>query len=204
KSDKAYLKLHVLLIWILCTVYLILLLKTLYVYFVKEFGNLQGVGTQQRVLNADSMLAATIDAMVQAVFANRIWHLSKKNLLLTGAICASILAQFALTATFFGTIHDFTTITQFLTVRGIESATCVVAVFTDSFIAVTMIYLLRHMQSGFRRTESVINRLITYVVSSSLITSLSALLALIFLEALPQTLAYLFFNLIIPKRESVI
>lgn len=40
KTDKWQLKLYILLIWALDTVHEALLIKSLYVYLVKEFGNL--------------------------------------------------------------------------------------------------------------------------------------------------------------------
>ena len=70
----------------------------------------------------------------------------------------------------------------------------------DIVIGTMLAYLLSRSRSGFRNTDSMINRLIVYTVASGLLTAVDALVALIVTILLPETLLYFVFAAIGPKR----
>lgn len=53
------------------------------------------------------------------------------------------------------------------------------AAVSDVAIAVILIFLLQRSRTGFRRSDSVINRLILFSLNTGLLTSIDALLSLI-------------------------
>ena len=76
-----------------------------------------------------------------------------------------------------------------------------ITVFTDSLLAVVIIWLLWRSRSGIKKTDSVVNRLIMYTIGSGLVTALWTVVALIGAEVAPQTFIYLLVDLVIPKCE---
>lgn len=99
---------------------------------------------------------------------------------------------------------SFTRIAQLDEAIRIELAMTGVAVFTDTLLAVILIWLLRKARSGFRRSDSVVNRLVMYIVGSSLITAICVVAALISAAVAPHALVYLLFDLVIPKRRFLL
>ncbi|OCB88289.1 hypothetical protein A7U60_g4591 [Sanghuangporus baumii] len=192
-------KLYVFSIWVLDTVHQALILKTLYVYFVREFGNFQYLNHLQRSLIDIAIFTGVIDAMVQIIFVRRAWHLSEKNRILTGALIAAVLGQVAVTMVYFGQVFNFTQLTQLQSVFITERITNAIVFFTDTFIVIVLVYLLWRHRTDSRRGDTVVKRLIKYTISTGLITEIWGLLSLIFVEALPNTFVYLLADLTIPK-----
>ncbi len=50
---------------------------------------------------------------------------------------------------------------------------------SDIGIAGTLVYLLRKSRTGFKRTETLVNRLIMFSINTGLITSMCAIMALV-------------------------
>ena len=106
--------------------------------------------------------------------------------------------------TYYARVISFTRIAQLDEAIRIELAMTGVAVFTDTLLAVILIWLLRKARSGFRRSDSVVNRLVMYIVGSSLITAICVVAALISAAVAPHALVYLLFDLVIPKRRFLL
>ncbi|KAL5514860.1 hypothetical protein ACEPAG_2176 [Sanghuangporus baumii] len=199
RVDRLCEKLYVFLIWVLDTVHQALILKTLYVYFVREFGNFQYLNHLQRSLIDIAILTAVIDAMVQIIFVRRAWHLSEKNRILAVALIAAVLGQVAVTLVYFGQVFNLTQLTQLQNVFITERITNAIVFFTDIFIVIVLVYLLWRHRTDSKRGDTVVKRLIKYTISTGLITGIWGLLSLIFVEALPNTFVYLIADLTIPK-----
>ncbi|KAL5478299.1 hypothetical protein ACEPAI_2483 [Sanghuangporus weigelae] len=170
RDDRFREKLYVFSIWVLDTVHQALILKTLYVYFVREFGNFQYLNHLQRSLIDIAIFTAVIDAMVQIIFVRRAWHL-----------------------------FNLTQLTQLQNVFNTERITNAIVFFTDIFIVIVLVCLLWRHRTDSKRGDTVVKRLIKYTISTGLITGVWGLLSLIFVEALPNTFVYLIADLTIPK-----
>ena len=63
----------------------------------------------------------------------------------------------------------------------------------DVAIAGSLIFLLQQSRTGFRRSDSIINRLILFSLNTGLLTSLDAVMSLITITVLPTTFIYIMF-----------
>ncbi|KAF9016579.1 hypothetical protein BDZ89DRAFT_1075510 [Hymenopellis radicata] len=70
---------------------------------------------------------------------------------------------------------------------------------TDMAIALTMTWLLFKSKTGFRRSNTVIDRLLIYCIMSGAATSITAILVIIMLATVPATNVYFLFFFFIPK-----
>ncbi|OCB91616.1 hypothetical protein A7U60_g1115 [Sanghuangporus baumii] len=199
KTERRWLKVYMSLLWILDTVNQAFISNDTYVLFVKGIANPALLARNSKSGSATSILTAFIDAMVQAIFIQRAWYLSDKNRILAGVSSAAVLVQFALTMTFFGRIVGVTDITLIAKSIPIELASAVVGALTDTFLAVTLVWLLRKGRSGFRRSDSIVNRLVTYTVGSGLVTAICALFALISAAVAPHSFVYMLAGLLTSK-----
>ena len=118
-------------------------------------------------------------------------------------MCATVLAQFVVNTTYFGQMYNLSIFPQFVKIVRTERALNCITAFTDTYLALVLIWLLWRSRSGIQRTDSILNRLIMYTVGSGLITSLWAISALISSLAAPQSFIYLLADLVIPKCTCV-
>ncbi|OCB88686.1 hypothetical protein A7U60_g4160 [Sanghuangporus baumii] len=198
-KDKRWIKPYTSAIWILDTLHQGFFIESMYKYFISNYGNILYLVHIDKVIIYMGMGAAVIDAMVQCVFVLRAWKLSNENRILTGALIIAVLGQLGVTLAYAGQAAGFRYVPQlFATVRT-ERAMNAVWVITDTFIAVVLVYILWKRGLGLKRTDSVLNRLILYSVGTGLVTGVVGVAAFIGSELLPESLIYMFSDLILPK-----
>lgn len=129
--------------------------------------------------------------------------MSKGNKLLTGGIALLILGQFSITMSFFAITYPLKEFPQLLSIINIARAMNTTVGCVEIIIGGVIVYLLHTSRSGFKRTNTAINRLIFYTVASGLLTGLDAIIGSILSFALPQTEYYLLFCGIGAKRLSI-
>ncbi|KAL5506934.1 hypothetical protein ACEPAH_6390 [Sanghuangporus vaninii] len=198
-SDKLWLKLYTILLWILSTLYLILVLKFLYIYFIKEFGNVAFLDHLPKDIYRTAPFSPVICTMVQALFVMRAWNLSNNNYFLTGFLACSVIAQLVLTIIFLHKLRNFDQLSQLSTILGFERAMNILVLFTDTVIALTLIWLLWRRRSGFKKTEGIIRKLVAFTIGTGLITGVMAIVAFIAAQTAPQTFVYLLIDYCMAK-----
>lgn len=112
---------------------------------------------------------------------------------MTGVTGILVLALFLLTIVDYGKIAHFQTFQQLSTDFSVVRAVNALSVCSDAAIALCLVFLLRKIRSGYKRTDTLINKLIVYSVNTSLITSVSSFGSLIATIAWPHTFVFLFF-----------
>ncbi|KIY72490.1 hypothetical protein CYLTODRAFT_417883 [Cylindrobasidium torrendii FP15055 ss-10] len=130
---------------------------------------------------------------VQSFYYYRIYILLNKSLYFPGVLFAGSVAQFVLAVIYAvkcGTIpaEEIPSLTNLVTaVNSIGAG-------LDILIAFVMIAVLLRNRTGFRKTDSVITKLVAYCVNSGLLTSICALGTLLALRIAPNTyIAYPFY-----------
>ncbi|EJD01992.1 uncharacterized protein FOMMEDRAFT_86654, partial [Fomitiporia mediterranea MF3/22] len=196
--DGLWLKTYISMVWILDTVHQAFLLHVLYMYFVKDPGEL----TPPQLLVDDSIICTVIDAMVQIIFVVRAWHLSNKNRLLTAGLVVTVIAQFTAVTVYFARARRLSNFFGLSGLINFERAMNITIAVTDIFITTTIIVLLKKLRSEFRRTNSMVDRLVAYTMSTGLVTALCAVGGLISGEVSRGSLVYVFFDGLFPKCEQ--
>ncbi|KAJ7835996.1 hypothetical protein B0H13DRAFT_2369045 [Mycena leptocephala] len=117
--------------------------------------------------------------LVQSFYAYRIWRMSHRNVLLTGAIlllvvatatCGTARVVLALKA---GTYENLLAISPLtLSINALSTA-------VDVIITSTLCFMLHRTRPASLRTETMINRLILFTINTGLLTSLCAVASLI-------------------------
>ena len=128
--------------------------------------------------------------------------MSGKNRILTGALIVAVLVQFALTTALSAqtiTSQNSPAIPNYMVVT--HQATAAVSTFTDGFLAIVLIWSLRRARSGLKDSDSIVNRLVIYIIASSSITAVCMLVALIASSVAPHTLIHLPSDFLLVKRQ---
>ncbi|THH18031.1 hypothetical protein EW146_g2894 [Bondarzewia mesenterica] len=131
--------------------------------------------------------------LVQSFLTYRIYHLSRKNVYLTGFVIVLIAAQFSVTLVYFGKSIRMETYVQLATLKGLSMAVNATTAASDVVIALSLVSMLHFSRTGFKRSDSIINKLILYTVNTGLLTSIDAVCSLATIAALPNTFIYICF-----------
>lgn len=70
---------------------------------------------------------------------------------------------------------------------------------SDAIIAIVLSFYLHTSRSGFKRTDTIINRLIMFTVNTGVLTGICAVLTLITNVAFPNTFIYMIFYIIVAR-----
>ncbi|KAL5478242.1 hypothetical protein ACEPAI_2426 [Sanghuangporus weigelae] len=198
-EDKRWIKPYILIIWILDTVHQGFLIKSTYKHLVTDYRNSLNLLHIDKTIIYIGMGSAIIDALVQCVFVMRAWSLSNKSRILTGALIIAVIGQICITLAYAGQAVGFNSVPQLFATVSTERAMNATWVITDTFIAAVMVYILRERGVGMKRTDSILHRLILYSVGTGLVTGVIGVAAFIGSELLPNSLVYIFPDLLLPK-----
>ncbi|KAI5118226.1 hypothetical protein M0805_000722 [Coniferiporia weirii] len=194
-KDEIWIKLLVFVVWVLDTAHQGLITQSCYVYLVTQYGNAEYLAVLERSLMVMVIVTAAICFIVQTFFTVRIWRLSQKNIFITAFVFVFVLAQLISTLVYFGTAIHFTQFVQLLGIRNLTRSINVVNAMADAAIAGALVFLLQNSRTGFRHSESVINRLILFTVNTGLLTGMTAVVCLAMNLAFPTTFLYILFYL---------
>ncbi|PAV22932.1 hypothetical protein PNOK_0288900 [Pyrrhoderma noxium] len=170
KSDTWLLKVHVFLVYALDTSHQIFVFRWSNLLFVDNFANLSYLLFYDK-LGLPLLIAhiAVIHFLVQVLYVRRIYILCNKNYILTGITVVLVIAQFLLTTFYSRATFHFTSYIQ---------------VITDSINIERATFSIR---TGFKSSNTMLSKLMTYTMATGLITSLNAIAGLAIAFALPHT-----------------
>ena len=103
--------------------------------------------------------------------------------------------------TYCGQLFNMTDLSQFGNVVQTQLAMASITVFVDGILAAVQIWFLWKARTGVKTTDSIINRLVAYIVGSGLVTALCALGAVISAGVSPQSLVDVIFDVLTPKCQ---
>ncbi|TFK26030.1 hypothetical protein FA15DRAFT_686664 [Coprinopsis marcescibilis] len=163
---------------------------TMYHYLISNFRNEEMLQKLIWSVLMEALFTGVNGGMVQAFYAYRVWKLSKKNYFLAGSILVLIAAT-ALSGTVWVVLSmRFNTYRELLTINPLTITINALSSAVDILIAASLAFLLHRSRTGFKRSDTVINKLIIFVVHTGLLTTICAVSSLICLVASPNTLIY--------------
>ncbi|KAM5536927.1 hypothetical protein V8D89_009474 [Ganoderma adspersum] len=184
-------------LFILDTATLILGVDALFEYVVTDFGEMWLLLRLPRALAFENWITHFVGALTQCFFAYRIWALSRGNILLV--ITITILALLSLVVC----VHLYTN-PDFFSLASREMLCLVGAgngssVLCDIIITAALLYYLNSKRTGFKRTNSIINRLIIYAVNRGTLTAICQAGVFVSFVAFPARLFHFPFDLLSGK-----
>ncbi|KAI9460427.1 hypothetical protein HD554DRAFT_2028738 [Boletus coccyginus] len=130
--------------------------------------------------------------LVQSFLAMRVYRLSGKNWPTTGSVMILVIGEF-------GELHapkfnlQLQTFPQLDSLKALSMSVNAVAVAGDVLIAASLCILLQRSRTGFRRSDSLINKLMLFSINTGLLTSICAIASLVSIIAWPDTFIYIAF-----------
>ncbi|OCB85117.1 hypothetical protein A7U60_g7742 [Sanghuangporus baumii] len=215
-KDEWRLKALVVAVWTLDTTHQGLISHSCYAYLVTNYANPTFLYTitsslsvmvlisvsyfrlRSREIDLLRDLQGIICFLVQFFLLYRVWRLSEKNMFLVIILFAMSVAQFVTNALYYTKGSNLTVITL-SSIAWLSKLVNSLSAGTDVSIAAVLIYLLHRSRTGFKRSETLINKLIFFTINTSALTSIVAVFSVIFVTVYPDALIYVAFYVNISK-----
>jgi len=201
-KDRLSLKIFVAFIWILDTFDSILTSHILYWYFVVNYLNPLSLTEPVWSIMVHVLITSITDVMIRAMFARRVFQLSNRNYVLTGItvaisaldlICGITITVKALQLGTFAQLETISTWFYLNFAAGFSG---------DLFVAIVLCYYLWRSRTGFQTTNSLVRTLMTYIITTGLLTSVDAALGMICYIVMPNNFIFIAFYMNLAKMYT--
>ncbi|EIN10381.1 hypothetical protein PUNSTDRAFT_112238 [Punctularia strigosozonata HHB-11173 SS5] len=207
--DAWYLRYLVLACLVFDTTHQALITHTIYIYLVRHFNDPANLGRLVWSLLVEVLFNAMVTVLVQMwrllslydgisltqarFYVFRIWRLSNRNVWITAPVVTFVVAEFGAALAYTSLslqLEDFQQLEKLkplsITVNGLAAG-------GDLLIAIVLCVMLHTSRTGFKKSDTVIRRLMIYVVNTGLLTSTSALGSLVSIVVWPNAFIYICF-----------
>ncbi|KAJ7195357.1 hypothetical protein GGX14DRAFT_545916, partial [Mycena pura] len=190
-NDPMRLKSLVALVWTIDLAHLIVICNGMYIPLVTNWGKIETLGTTIESFNIHILFIGAATILCQGFFIYRVYAFSKKNWLLSGLLSLAALANLGLAVWLTVRLTVDRSVAVFDTIGPTAIPMFSIGAGLDVAIAILMVYYLQQGRTGFARTDFVVTRIIQYVVSTSLATSILALSSVVAYAINPNHFAYI-------------
>ncbi|KXN87814.1 hypothetical protein AN958_08096 [Leucoagaricus sp. SymC.cos] len=147
-----------------------------------------------------TLFTALLILLVHVFYCRRIWILSQHNILLCGSILLFALLHFAMECATVAFTIIYSSFTEFHRITPFFTAAMAFAAADDIIIAAAMFYILNTSRTGIKSTDTMVSKLVTYVITTGLLTAILDLVVIItFVTMNEKNLIYLAFFDILPN-----
>ncbi|GLB41337.1 hypothetical protein LshimejAT787_0905520 [Lyophyllum shimeji] len=189
-KDLWYLKALVASTVVFDTIHLMLISHSIYYYLVSNYFKPETLQFMIWSLLLEALFTGLTGAFVQIFYTARVWRLSKRNIPLTGAILLIVVANAGCGTAWVVLSLQFGTFEKLLRISSLTLSINALSTAVDVLIAATLCIMLNKARTGFKKSDTIINRLILFVVNTGILTSCCAVASLVSLLASPDTLIY--------------
>lgn len=198
-KDTVWLKWMIAFLWALDTFDAALNGHFLYFYMVTNY--LKPTAMMTVVWSVIAHVAATSisNFIIRTMFAHRVWMLSEENIWLTGLIMG--VSTTDLVVGLIITVKAFQN-TSFMDLQALSSLFYVsfaAGTGADLLVALSLCFYLWRSRTGFQRTDSLIQSLMTYTINTGLLVAIDAAAGMIAYAVMPHNFIFLGFYLLLSK-----
>ncbi|KAI0312133.1 hypothetical protein OF83DRAFT_1176920 [Amylostereum chailletii] len=203
-SDKPLIKLFVgALRLVLETIHTFLVGTFLFKSLIRDDGNFVAILVTRASDDLTTGFTALIIFSVHLFYAHRLWILGDKNAILISVVVILAVLDFGFEMAIMILTLKHRAFSGFHAQDAVLSpyfvAALTLALATDIVIAVWMSIVMNRKRSGYRGTDTLINKIILYTIATGAVTSVFDVIILICNLAIPDSLAYLAIFAFIPN-----
>ncbi|KAF9463802.1 hypothetical protein BDZ94DRAFT_1321566 [Collybia nuda] len=189
-KDPWYLKSLVACTAVFDVTHLAMISHTVYHYLITNYHNPPSLEIMTWSVLLEALFTGVTGALVQCFYTTRVWRLSNKNVWLTGLILAIVLANAGCGTAWVILSMQLNTYEELLSISPLTISINALSTGADVLIAASLCFMLQRARTGFKKSDSMINRLMLFVVNTGVLTSICAIASLVSLLASPLTLIY--------------
>lgn len=193
QSDKWPTKLLVASVMIFDTIHQALITHTVYTYCITQWGNPNQLGLLVWSLLVEVLFNGLTAVLVQSFLTMRVWLLSNRSYLLTGTLVLLVAAEFVSVIVFTAISIRLETFAKLANLEALSVTVNALAAAGDVLIAASLCTILHKSRTGFRKSDTMINKLIMFAVNTGFLTSICACASLISITVAGHTFIYIAF-----------
>jgi hypothetical protein len=190
KQDSLFVKTLVTITVVFDSVHMVLITHTVYYYLIKNFHDPQTLELLTWSVLVEALFTGVNGAIVQTFYTYRVWCLNSKGYFLTSIILFLIMATAGSGTAWVILSLQLRTYRQLLHITPLTITINALSTCADVLIATSLVILLNKARTGISRSDTLINRLIIFVVNTGVLTSCCAVASLISLILSPDSLIY--------------
>ncbi|KAF9563462.1 hypothetical protein CPC08DRAFT_323859 [Agrocybe pediades] len=190
KKDAWYLKSLVATTVLFDAIHLAMITHGVYHYVVSSYHDPQALLRITWTVLMEALFTGVNAGIVQTFYAFRVFRLSKHNYVLSGGILFLIIATTGCGFAWVIITMQLETYKQLLQYSPLTITINALSTTSDVIIAASLCFLLHRARTGFKRTDTIINRLILFIINTGVLTTCCAVASLICLVASPHSLIY--------------
>ncbi|KAG6827684.1 hypothetical protein H0H92_010753 [Tricholoma furcatifolium] len=193
-NDHWVLRALVVLVTLFDIVHLALVSHAIYWYLIVQYGNGEASNIIIWSVLVEVLITGMTGFLVQCFYLTRVWHLSKKNIYLTGLLGLLSIGNIATVFTFTVKALMLKTWFDLVTIKPITLTADALTTVVDILIAASLCWYLSRIRTGFRTSDTMIKKLMLFVINTGLLCALGSFVSIL---ASPTTLVFaaFYFNL---------
>ena len=199
QKDTWPLKSIVAAVMIFDAVHQVLITHTVYDYLVTNYDNPARMADLVWSLVVEVIFTGLTALLVQAFLTMRVWHLSNKNIWLTGAVTLLVVGEFVTVIVYTGFAMTYRKFFELQEIKSLQLLINILAAAGDVLITIILCTYLHRARTQFSRSNVMIDKLILFAVNTGFLTSLCAVASLITSLVLPNTFIYIAFYVCIGR-----
>nr|GAT53810.1 predicted protein [Mycena chlorophos] len=215
-SDVWYIKTLVCVCLAFDTIHQALISHTVYFYAITNYNNPEALERLVWSILLEVLFNGLIGLLVQGFLTMRVWRLSNRNVCLTVVAGALVLAEFGCSPlpsnrTEHSLCHQhrihrnesmqLKTWQDLGQLKPLSMTVNVLGAASDFVIAMILVYYLRRSRTGFKKSDTMIRKLIVFSVTTGLLVGVCAIASLVSILLWGQTLIYVAFYFSLGRLE---
>ncbi|PIL24609.1 hypothetical protein GSI_12493 [Ganoderma sinense ZZ0214-1] len=172
-TDPPRLKAFIFYVWILETVHVLLIGAFIFRSLITEFGNAEALNVTRVSDDVTTAITGLIIFSVHLFYTRRLWILSEGSryrVVLTATVMILAITHFGLELAVMVLTFKFPEFAEFHKITAAYTGSLGVAAGCDIIIAIAMWHFLHSRRSGLKSTNTMVNRIITFVVITGSLT----------------------------------
>lgn len=204
-ADRPFYKVLVGVIWTLELADQIFIIHFAYYYTVTHFGDFITLYKGDVVWSVltEVALAALVGILVKGCYAMRVWRFSNRNIFITGTIVVLITAQVVLATLYVIRSFQWNKFELTPKLKTYAALSLASGVLTDIITASALAFFLRRLRTGFKTSNSLVNRLTVYAINTGAITSAISLTTLLLYNLKPEDFYFMAFYFVLAKFYAI-
>lgn len=204
-SDLPAYKLLVAAIWVLEMVDQAFIGHCVYYYTISNYMSPQVMlfGDVIWTLILQLVLGALVGTIVKTCFAMRVWRFSGHNLPITCLILFLTYGQLGLAIAYAVRAFQLNKLLYISNLRTLASLSLGAGALTDIIIALSLSLFLRRLRTGYKSSDSVVNRLTVYAINTGVLTSTISITTLVLYDLYPTNFLFMAFYFVLSKLYAV-
>ncbi|KAI1784888.1 hypothetical protein LXA43DRAFT_1119767 [Ganoderma leucocontextum] len=193
-ADSVWLKCYVVLLLLLDTLHSATLMITCYLKLISHYFDIPYLSKSIWPLSILTLVAGATVLLCQGFFAYRVYRVGRKSKILAVACMFGLLAELGVCVV--ATVKAFGTATyqEFTAYTWMLSTALGIAVVVDTVLTAVLICVLHTSRTGIKSTNSMLDTLVAYAVTTGLLTDIFNTLSFVFALAYSQNLWYTTMN----------